>query len=222
MKKKVIDSIKIFLLILLLVIGLALVFNEQIKDKIIDNMTHTALKSKPQSLAKAQKKKTSFDFKKVKPVGASEVKEALTADKQTIGKLAIPAVKLKLPVFYGIRNENLLRGTGTMKKEEKMGQGNYALAGHHMSNPNILFSPLAKVKKGNMIYLTNGKRVYEYRVTDKRVVDAYQVQWIEDVPGEKLITLVTCLTAKTGENNRIIVRGELLKNVPLKETKVFR
>ncbi|KRL37969.1 class A sortase [Liquorilactobacillus uvarum] len=222
MKKRVITSIKLFSLVLLLAIGLILVFNEQIKDKVIDNMTQTVLRRKTQSVAKAKKEKSSFEFKKVKPASISAVKDAWKDDGQAIGKLAIPAVNLKLSIFYGLRNENLLRGTGTMKKDEKMGQGNYALAGHHMNDPQILFSPLAKVKKGDMVYLTDGKRVYEYRVTDRKVVNEYQVQWIQDVPGEKLVTLVTCLTAKTGENNRIIVRGKLLKNIPLKETKVFR
>ncbi|WP_311407768.1 class A sortase [Liquorilactobacillus uvarum] len=222
MKKRVITSIKLFSLVLLLAIGLILVFNEQIKDKVIDNMTQTALRRNTRSVAKAKKAKSSFEFKKVKPASVSAVKDAWKDDGQAIGKLAIPAVNLKLSIFYGLRNENLLRGTGTMKKDEKMGQGNYALAGHHMNDPHILFSPLAKVKKGDMVYLTDGKMAYEYRVTDRRVVNEYQVQWIQDVPGEKLVTLITCLTAKTGENNRIIVRGKLLKNIPLKETKVFR
>lgn len=218
MKKKVAASIKIFCLVLLLAIGLAMIFNEQIKNIVIGDMTNNALKSETQSVDRAKKSKTSFDFKKVKPAGPAAVKDAWSDNTHAIGKLAIPAVKMKLPIFYGLRNENLLRGTGTMKSNEKMGQGNYALAGHHMKDPRILFSPLTKVKKGELIYLTDNKRVYQYRITVKKVVDEYQVQWIEDVPGKKLLTLVTCLTAKTGENNRIVVRGELVKIESLKKS----
>lgn len=75
-----------------------------------------------------------------------------------IGKIAVPAVGLKLPIFEGINDNNLLRGAGTMKENEKMGEGNYALAGHHMNNPDILFSPLAKAQVGELVYLTDGKK----------------------------------------------------------------
>lgn len=36
-----------------------------------------------------------------------------------------------------------------------MGKRNYTLAGHHMTNPNILFSPLQNIKTGDTIYLIN-------------------------------------------------------------------
>ncbi|KRL00593.1 class A sortase [Liquorilactobacillus capillatus] len=221
MDKKRVALVKLVLLVVLMAVGIILIFNEQIKNMVITNMTQTAVEHKIQSISKINKKKTSFNFKKVKPAGISAVKNAWKDDTQAIGMLAIPTVKLKLAIFYGLSNENLLRGTGTMKAAEKMGQGNYALAGHHMNNPKVLFSPLAKVKNGTMIYLTDGKQAYEYRVIMKKVVDEYQVQWIDDVPEKKLVTLVTCLTAQAGENRRIIVQGELLKSIPLNKTKAF-
>ena len=83
-------------------------------------------------------------------------------------------------------------------------------AGHHMEDPNILFGPLSKTKIGKKIYLTDEKKVYVYKITKKTVVDETQVKWIDDVPGESLVTLVTCASGTEGEVNRIIIQGSLV------------
>ena len=104
-----------------------------------------------------------------------------------------------------------MRGAGTMKADEKMGaENNYAIAGHHMEDPNILFGPLSKAKIGKKIYLTDEKKVYVYKITKKTVVDETQVKWIDDIPGESLVTLVTCASGTEGEVNRIIIQGSLV------------
>ncbi|WP_125545627.1 sortase family protein [Levilactobacillus lindianensis] len=41
------------------------------------------------------------------------------------------------------------------------------------------------------------------------MTNRYHVEVIDDVPGKKLVTLVTCATAKRGEQNRLVIRGEL-------------
>ncbi|KRL05701.1 class A sortase [Liquorilactobacillus oeni] len=204
--KKVFQKV---LIVLLLAIGLALVFNEQLKVLIIKTLTTSELQKKPKTVNKEIRKHGNFNFKSVKAADVQTLGKAIKNDSGSIGKISIPKVGLYLPIFYGIDNENLLRGAGTMKPAEKMGEGNYALAGHHMSNSTILFSPLAKVKTGMSIYLTDGAKVYRYRVVQKRTVDKYQINWINDVPQKKLVTLVTCLTATAGETNRILVQGEL-------------
>ncbi|MCP9329174.1 class A sortase [Liquorilactobacillus satsumensis] len=193
----------------LLLVGIALIFNEQIKTFVIREIATSQLKKKPQSISKKMRKKGNFDFKSVKAADLSTLSKAAQTQGGMIGKIAIPQIGMRLPIFYGINNENLLRGAGTMKPAEKMGTGNYALAGHHMSNPDILFSPLAKAKVGMEILLTDGKKVYRYRIVERRVIDKYQVNWIDDVPKQQLVTLVTCLTATTGETNRIMVQGKL-------------
>ena len=117
-----------------------------------------------------------------------------------------------------------MRGAGTMKQDEQMGEtGNYALAGHHMENEKILFGPLENIQKGDKIYVTNGQNVYTYKVTQKVIVNQTQVQWLDNVPNQKLITLVTCSSGQEGVQTRIIVRGELVatQNGTKKSLKVF-
>ena len=110
-----------------------------------------------------------------------------------------------------------------MKADQKMGEGNYALAGHYMTNQGILFSPLKNVKQDDIIYITDMKKVYSYKVTSKQVVNETQVQWIDDVAGKKLITMVTCASPTEGEVDRIIIQGQLqsVKKATKQDLKVF-
>nr|7CFJ_A Chain A, Class A sortase [Lacticaseibacillus rhamnosus]7CFJ_B Chain B, Class A sortase [Lacticaseibacillus rhamnosus] len=148
---------------------------------------------------------------------------ALTRNLHPIGKIAITSVHLKLPILKGLSNDNLSAGAGTMKADQKMGEGNYALAGHYMTNQGILFSPLKNVQTGDTVAITNMKKVYTYKVTTKQIVNETQVQWIDDVAGKKLITLVTCASPTEGEVDRIIVQGELqsVKKANQKNLKIF-
>ena len=49
-----------------------------------------------------------------------------------IGGIAIPEVEINLPIFKGLDNVNLFYGAGTMKPDQRMGEGNYSLASHHI------------------------------------------------------------------------------------------
>lgn len=213
-----------FLAAVLLIIGLVLVFNQQLTSMMVSQMTSQALK-KP--IRKTQPSKGKFNFKKIKsasPLAVAKTKFSQSSA-SSIGRIAIPAVKLKLPIFYGITNDNLLRGAGTLKADQKMGQGNYALAGHHMNDPNILFSPLAKAKVGELVYLTDGQKVYQYRLTLRKTISKYQVNVINDVPGQKLLTLITCDPIKGVAHTplRIFLQGKLIatQNATAANLKVF-
>ena len=141
-------------------------------------------------------------------------KAAFSKNKDAIGKLSVPSVKVKLPIFKGLDNYNLVRGAGTMKETERMGPGNYALAGHHMKDGSLLFGPLENVKKGDKIYLADKHHVYVYETRLKTVVDKHDTNYINDVQGQKLVTLITCASGMTGESRRVVVQGELLCKKP--------
>ncbi|WP_137597689.1 class A sortase [Paucilactobacillus kaifaensis] len=130
------------------------------------------------------------------------------SDYLAAGTIKIPAVSLNLPIGLGLSKSVLSVGAGTMKSEQQMGVGNYALAGHHMNNRNALFSPLMRVKKGNLIYLSDTQQTYQYRITNIRHVNKSQSSVVDDVPGKKMVTLVTCDRAY-GTDSRLIVQGEL-------------
>ncbi|MCT4386117.1 class A sortase [Lacticaseibacillus paracasei] len=208
-----------------ILLGLALIFNEPIKLFVVDHLSQwTMAQVDRDNVTKNEKRKATFDFKGVKALDINTVgNAALNRDLHPIGKVAIRSVGLKLPIFKGLSNENLSAGAGTMKADQKMGEGNYALAGHYMTNQGILFSPLKNVKQDDIIYITDMKKVYSYKVTSKQVVNETQVQWIDDVAGKKLITMVTCASPTEGEVDRIIIQGQLqsVKKATKQHLKVF-
>ena len=135
----------------------------------------------------------------------------MTNDSNAIARLAIPSVSMRLPVFYGLDNNNLARGAGTMKPNQVLGKGNYALAGHYMTDAGNLFSPLKRIQTSAYVYLTDNQQVYTYQVTNKQTIDEHQVSVIDDVPGKKLLTLVTCDSATPNTPKRFIVQADLVK-----------
>jgi len=126
--------------------------------------------------------------------------------------LALTAV-VHLPIAKGVSNEVLALTAGTMRPDQKMGQGNYPLAGHHMSSQTLLFSPLYwKTRVGQSIYLTNAKTVYVYKVSVRKFIPATDVQVVAQTK-KKLVTLITC--DATGAN-RLMIRGTYVKQMAYK------
>jgi sortase A len=122
------------LLVIGILIGLALVFNEQIKLLVIDQMLQRTIKQVDRgAVNRNQKRQATFNFSAVKALDVQTVSAAVkNNDVRPIGKLAIPHVKMALPILKGLANDNLSVGAGTMKSDQKMSSGNYALAGHYI------------------------------------------------------------------------------------------
>ncbi|MDR0846921.1 MAG: class A sortase [Lactobacillales bacterium] len=204
-----------FLILLLILIGLALVFNNQIKDFLIglwgrDAVTHVTAKE----IKDNQDAPATFDFDDVQSASTQALIKARLSKQRlhVLGAIAIPEVKLNLPVFKGVSNLALLTGAGTMKEEQVMGgMNNYSLASHWMYNPRLLFAPLKRVKVGNTIYLTDLTMVYTYRVTQKYEINKEHGEVIFDHDGKSEVTLVTC--SGRHSETRVIVTGELESEV---------
>ena len=206
--------LNLFMLLLLLV-GLALVFNNQIKNYLVKDTTnkHTISNVTRADVKKNEQKDATFDFDQVESLDFNLVAQATKGRDtglNTIGGIAIPSVKLNLPIFKGVSNYVLAVGAGTMKEEQQMGRGNYALASHYMYDPTLLFAPLVNVELGQSVLLTDLEYIYEYKVTYKEYVEPSRVEVIDDVENKQLVTLVTCDVSGT---NRLIIQGELVREV---------
>ncbi|CAJ1187099.1 Sortase A [Companilactobacillus paralimentarius] len=211
--KKMKKFFSIFGTILVLLIALALIFNQPIKEYAVKQISNRNLSSLTADKVKAnQKKKGQFDFNKVKPISASQVaKAAVNNDAAVIGKMSVPSVDLRLPIVVGLSDNALSTGGGTMKENEKMGKNNYALAGHYMTNKGALFSPLENAQIGDLAYITNMKRVYTYKIYYKKIVPPTAVYLLDDVKGQNILTLITCAD---GGTNRWALQGSLVRNEP--------
>lgn len=199
---------------LLIIVSLGLIFNQQIKDYMVGSYKPAVTQK---SIAKNNNKKGSFDFSSVKSLDLQTVAKARASKNKNInviGEISIPSINLNLPIGKGVTNDILALAAGTMREDMKMGQGNYALAGHHMNSHKILFSPLYwKSKVGQKIYLTDLKNIYEYKTTEKTFIKATRLDVVQDTPGKNIITLITC--DATGAN-RLMVRGSLVKTMKFK------
>ena len=200
---------------LLIIVALGLIFNAQIRNMIMVWHTNQYQVSKvsKDSISKNKNAETSFDFNKVESLSTEAVINAQWKAQQlpVIGGISIPEVSMNLPIFKGLDNAGLYYGAGTMKETQQMGQGNYALASHHVFGitgaSNMLFSPLDRTKAGMKIYITDKEQVYTYVITSVETVTPDRTDLIEDTEGVTEITLVTCEDAAA--TNRTIVKGTL-------------
>ncbi|PFJ06062.1 class A sortase [Bacillus cereus] len=156
-----------------------------------------------------EKHDTEFvDASKINQPDLAEVANASLDKKQVIGRISIPSVSLELPVLKASTEKNLLSGAATVKENQVMGKGNYALAGHNMSKKGVLFSDIASLKKGDKIYLYDNENEYEYAVTDVSEVTPDKWEVVEN-HGKDEITLITCVSVKDN-SKRYVVAGDLV------------
>jgi sortase family protein len=164
-------------------------------------------------------KKENFNFENVQEISpTSTFLSANNIDKSLLlGQLVIPSVNMNLPIFKGTTNDNLLAGATTMKESDKMGQGNFTLAGHYNKDKSILFGSLMDVKVGDIIRVTDKVNIYEYKVYDTVTIDDKALYMIDDeralIHGNNIISLMTCYySSNTGK--RYFVLGDFVKKSP--------
>lgn len=210
--KKKHNKLVTFLLILVFMVGLGLIFNQQIMYFLVGRMTKD---NKP-----GVGLEPVFDTEQVQPASITDVAEAMAnKDKfRASGQIAIPDLNIHLDVYEGLNSQQLFLGAGehVPRSEASMGQdGNYILASHRLpeGNGTLLFTPLQNSQEGQLIYLTDGKKVYIYKTLWTKTVNASEDVSdinVETKVGEKLITLYTCNDDRAGTQYRIVVRGEMI------------
>lgn len=216
MKKKIILTLSI----LLFVVGIGFlavppIVNNYLMPKNLDNSYTTTFKELDKNTIASNSEKSKkasdkdFDFSNIELLSSGLTNINPKIDKSKIvGEVYIPKVNLHLPITYGTNNENLLYSATTMKKEQEMGKGNYALAGHNAENRTVLFAPLHDVKDNDFIYVTDKDKIYQYLVDSITIVKPSAIEVIDDVKDSSTITLVTC--EDFAGTKRLIVQGTLL------------
>lgn len=199
-KKRSFEWLRWTAVVVLLLVSIVLIFNQQIKYYLVGSYKPEITR---QTVQNNQKKKATYDFQSVEDLNLQTAAKA-RANKQSIN--------MTIPIANGVDNTTLALAAGTLRPDMKMGEGNYALAGHNMAHGSkILFSPLYyHAKVGQMIYITNMDRVYEYKIYQREFIAATRVDVVNNTP-EKIITLITC--DATGAN-RLMIRGKFVKSEP--------
>ena len=189
--------------VLILLFGLVLLFSEPIKKQLI--MSYNPNVSEKTST----KKDVSFDMNNVKRLSLYGIIKARFESKniQFLGKIYIPAIKLDLPIGKGVSNNVLSLGVGTMNPDQRMGFGNYALAGHNIDDDKTLFSPLySKGKVGMNVYLTDMDKIFKYKINKLMYISPYQTNIIQSSK-KPILTLITC---NDDGSKRLVAQGVLV------------
>lgn len=133
--------------------------------------------------------------------------------KYGVGMIAIPSIGLELPVLEGITQANISIGAGTIKPNQRIGHGNFALLGHYMTNSGLLFGGLKNAKIGDEVVLTYYGKTETYIVQETKIVHQSEGRYMLDDPEEPhYLTLITCDGSRAGTDYRTIVRATLKNN----------
>lgn len=72
---------------------------------------------------------------------------------------------------------------------------------------NAVFYLLSKLETGDEIYIFRQAKKYRYAVVDKKTVSPSEVNYMDDTPGKKTLTLMTCWPGGTTWK-RLIIKAE--------------
>ncbi|UQS87410.1 class A sortase [Nicoliella spurrieriana] len=206
---------QLWVAIILLVAGLALLSIEPVKTALVAGYRPTVTHEQA-AKNQRQTKQANYNMNQVKAVTMNQVINARlhAKDVKPVGQILVPTADVHLPIALGVANNTLMLAAGTMRADQQMGKGNYALAGHHMLNKQALFSPLYyKARVGTKVYLTDMNKVYQYQITTRKIISPYDVQVIDNTK-QPLITLITC---NDSGSKRLLLRGKLIATMALKQ-----
>lgn len=212
MHKKILGYGCLFLMVF---ISLALIFSKQLRDSAIQDKSRQ-LSINNFTIDDIQSNKSNakeFVEEDVEIPGILDVMQGISqVDRDdVIGGILIPEVGINLPIFPGVTRNDLMAGAGSLNENQVPGQGNYALAGHHMKDPSLLFGPLMDVKEGDYIYITDQETLWVYKVTMTDTIHETNVKVIEETE-DPVITLITCNISGINTNYRWVVQGELVES----------
>ena len=133
-----------------------------------------------------------------------------------MGYIEIPKIDLRLPIYHGVGTEALEKGAGHIEGTSLPigGPGTHAvLSGHRGLPGRKLFTDLDLIKEGDQFYLQVLNETLAYDVDQILTVMPHESEALDIVPGEDLVTLVTC-TPYGVNSHRLLIRGH---RIPFKE-----
>lgn len=131
-----------------------------------------------------------------------------------IGQIYIPSRNTNLAIVKGVTNENLLLGAATMKLDQEMGEGNYALAGHYNFTDGVLFNAVYDIEPGTDVYITDKDKIWHYQIYSRDIYPDDAFYMLEDAQadqrGNPILTLMTCPIGSRG-GKRVFALGDLIE-----------
>lgn len=141
-----------------------------------------------------------------RPVGTSGTRAL--APGAWVARLEAPSVDLSATVLEGSDGATLRRAAGHIEDTALPGlSGHVGIAGHR----DTTFRPVRHLKIGERLVLTTAERVFEYRISETKIVKPEDVHVLDPTPRPTL-TLVTCypFTFIGHAPKRFIVQAQLI------------
>lgn len=123
--------------------------------------------------------------------------------------LSIPKISVNLPVYHGTGEEVLSAGAGHVEFSDlPLGEpGYHSVLSAHRGMPSArLFTRLDELKAGDLFFVDTPAQSLAYEVTDIQVVEPEDTGVLDPVPGQDLVSLVTC-TPYGINTHRLVVTG---------------
>ena len=141
---------------------------------------------------------------------SSESSESVNLDVvngyKPIAMVEIPSINLSQALVEGISDNVLQYFLGHFPDSAAPGQvGNFAIAGHRVSDYTDAFINLYKVSAGDKIIVKTHDKKYTYVIEENYIVNPDQIE-VLDATENATITLITCTV---GAKQRVIVKGTL-------------
>lgn len=137
-------------------------------------------------------------------------------DDAVMAVLSIPEIDSKLPIYHGTEMDTLDNGIGHLYGSALPigGEGNHSVLTAHTGLSNAtMFDRLDEVVNGDAFYIDVMGEVLKYEVYDIQVVLPNEVDSLQSIPGEDVVTLITC-TPYGINSHRLLVHGT---RVPMDE-----
>ncbi|WP_261798934.1 class C sortase [Actinomyces ruminicola] len=128
---------------------------------------------------------------------------------EVMAQIVIPKIHVDLPIYHGTDADTLARGVGHLFGTALPVGGSSThsvLTGHTGLGSATLFDDLTELEEGDAFYITVAGRTLKYEVNDIRVVLPTETESLNKVPGEDLVTLITC-TPYGVNTHRLLVTG---------------
>ncbi|MGG7059297.1 class D sortase [Clostridium nigeriense] len=186
--------------LILIIVGLAIIgsivykkIDTSKKQKELQNILEEVINEEPKQLTE-------------------EEEEKLINGYTPIALIEIPSINLSQGLVEGITDDVLQYYLGHFENSAKPGEkGNFAVAGHRVSDYSEAFVNLYKTEIGDQIIVKANKKEYIYEITDNFIVSPENVSVLDDTE-DATITLVTCTV---GAKERVIVKGKLVETKDL-------
>lgn len=195
------DKAKRVVGILLIVVGLAVICSVGYKKFITAQKNKALIENFNNSLNGDSESK---DVSNGESINLDEI--------NAIAIMEIPSIKLVQGVVEGISDNVLQYYLGHFPESVAPGEsGNFAVAGHRVSDYTDAFINLYKVKIGDEIVIKTREKKFTYAVEESFIVEPEEV-YVLDQTDDATITLVTCTV---GAKQRVIVKGKLINSEEL-------